>query len=210
MERPCKSLWRGIYDHGIWSSIIQEKYLGRKNLSFWIRKACIGPAHGSPIWLSLRKVEKLFLKNLIWQFESRDRILVGRDSFLCGKEEICIPDFLLDFLHRKGIFFGMVWLAVGKALFLSRVRLKVWICRWILLYHGIILNLSSEMVGFFEQLNMTTSYGGTLMGWNPSMFGIYIGYWFLMVGNKVSLLFQAFSGKQDASLKWFSFPRDIS
>lgn len=31
--------------------------------------------------------------------------MIGRDSFLCGKEEIDIPGSLLEFLHRKGIFF---------------------------------------------------------------------------------------------------------
>lgn len=34
-----------------------------------------------------------------------DMIMIGRDSFLCGKEEIDIPGSLLEFLHRKGIFF---------------------------------------------------------------------------------------------------------
>lgn len=101
----CKSFLRGICERGIWGSIIQDKYLGRKDFSYWYRKGCIGPAHGSPIWLSLRKVEAIIQKNLIWHFQSGDRILIGRDSFMCGKEELVIPGSLLDFLHRKGISF---------------------------------------------------------------------------------------------------------
>lgn len=105
-----KSFWRGICDHGIWGSIIQDKYLGRKDLSYWIRKGSIGPAHGSPIWLSMRKVEALIRKNLIWRFQTGDKIMIRRDSFLCGKEEIDIPGSLLEFSHRKGILFwdGMI------------------------------------------------------------------------------------------------------
>lgn len=47
----------------------------------------------------------MFLKNLIWRFQSGKRILIGKDNFLCGTEEICVPESLLIFLHRKGIFF---------------------------------------------------------------------------------------------------------
>lgn len=47
----------------------------------------------------------MFLRNLIWRFQSGDKILIGKDNFLSGTEEITIPKSLLTFFHRKGIFF---------------------------------------------------------------------------------------------------------
>ena len=101
----CKTMWRGLYEEGIWSNTIQEKYLGRKNISFWYSKGRIGSSHRSSIWLSLHKIERLFLENLIWSFQSGKKILIGKDVFLSGTEEISIPESLLTFLHRKGILF---------------------------------------------------------------------------------------------------------
>lgn len=99
-----KTLWRGIFENGLWSNIVQKKYLRGKDLSFWLRKERIGSSIGSPIWLSLRKIGKFFLVNLIWQFQSRKRILIGRDQFMSGAEVIVVQNPLLKFLHRKGLF----------------------------------------------------------------------------------------------------------
>lgn len=75
----CKSLWRAIHGDGSWSNIIQKKYLGRKDLTFWFRKGKTGASYGSSIWLSFHKLETYLLKNLIWCFQSGSKILIGKD-----------------------------------------------------------------------------------------------------------------------------------
>lgn len=101
----CRSLWRGIYEGRPWSNIIQKKYLGKKDISFWFRKGRIGFPSGSSIWLSLRKIESYFPGNLVWRFQSGKKILIGKDQFLSGAEVIEFPEPLLIFLPRKGFFY---------------------------------------------------------------------------------------------------------
>lgn len=101
----CKSLWRAIQGEGPWSYMIQMKYLGRKSLQFWFKKGTIGASYASPIWLSFRRIELYFLKNLIWHFQTGSKILIGKDRFKCGAEELNIPEPLLNFFHRRGMFY---------------------------------------------------------------------------------------------------------
>lgn len=91
----CKSLWRGINDDGTWGSIIQKKYLGGKDLTYWYRRGSFGSAHGSPISLSLRKIEGIIGRHLVWRFQTGDKILIGRDPLICGKEELSFPRSLM-------------------------------------------------------------------------------------------------------------------
>lgn len=100
----CKSLWRGIYGEGPWSSTIKMKYMGGKEMAHWYRLGRIGSKHGSAIWLSFRKIEHYFLKNLIWSFQSGSKIIIGIDPFISEREKIYIPENLLSFFHRKGFF----------------------------------------------------------------------------------------------------------
>lgn len=100
----CKSLWRGIYGEGPWCNTIKKKYMVRKDISYWFRLGRTGSNYGSAISLSFQKVEKFFLRNLTWSFQSGSRILIGIDSFLGGQEEIVLPDSLLNFFYRKRIF----------------------------------------------------------------------------------------------------------
>lgn len=83
----CKSLWRGIYGEGPWSNTIKMKYMGGKEMAHWYRLGRIGSKHGSAIWLSFRKIEHYFLKNLIWSFQSGSKIIIGIDPFISGREK---------------------------------------------------------------------------------------------------------------------------
>jgi len=80
----CKSLWRGIFAEGPWSVTIKLKYMKGKNLEYWFKTGAIGTKHGSAIWLSLRKIEKYFIKNLKWRIHTGSRILIGFDPIACG------------------------------------------------------------------------------------------------------------------------------
>jgi len=100
----CKSLWRGIYGEGPWSSTIKTKYMGGKDMEHWFRLGRIGTTYGSAIWLSFRKIEQYFLKNMKWSLQSDSRILIGIDPLMCGRENITIPERLLIFFHRKRFF----------------------------------------------------------------------------------------------------------
>jgi len=64
----CKSLWRGISEVNLWSTFLRNKYMGNKGLIYWYRKGTIGHLHRSAIWLSFKKIESIFLKNLSWIF----------------------------------------------------------------------------------------------------------------------------------------------
>eukprot|EP00253_Pinus_taeda_P025007 PITA_25007 len=66
--RICRSLWRGVFRCSPWSNIIRQRYMKVKHIEYWYRKGTIGPRNGSPIWLSMRKVEALFLSRLRWRF----------------------------------------------------------------------------------------------------------------------------------------------
>lgn len=100
----CKSLWRGIFGHGLWSLTIRKKYLQDKNLEFWYRRGSIEIRKGSDIWLSLRKVQQYFLENLRWNLFFGSRILIGIDSIVGGWECVFFPENLLIFLNRNGCF----------------------------------------------------------------------------------------------------------
>lgn len=105
----CKTLWRGIFEERPWSKAIQKKYLGRKDLSHWFRLGRIGSSYGSPIWLSLRKIESFFLENLIWRFQYGKKILIGKDFFserLRG--DLCSGTFTLFPPQKRYFFSGMV------------------------------------------------------------------------------------------------------
>lgn len=100
----CKSIWRGIFGDGPWSSTVKLKYMKGKNLEHWHRTGAIGTKHGSAIWLSFRKVEKYFLKNLRWRIHTGNNILIGLDSIACSRGFTSFPEILLFYLHRNGIF----------------------------------------------------------------------------------------------------------
>lgn len=74
-------------------------------MAFWLRKKKLGSSKGSPVWLSLRRIGNIFLGNLSWLFQSGKNILIGKDHFMSGAEAIEIQDSLLNFLHRKGLFY---------------------------------------------------------------------------------------------------------
>lgn len=101
----CKSLWRAIQGDGLWSRLIKSKYLANKDLDVWYRRGKLGIQYGSPIWCSFRKVEAIFLEQLIWKFHKGNKIIIGKDCFRCGSEVIDIPISLINHLHRGGIFF---------------------------------------------------------------------------------------------------------
>lgn len=100
----CKSLWKGIYGEGPLRSITKMKYMGGKDIVHWYRVGGIGSKYGFAIWLSFRKIEYYFLKNLIWSFQSDNRLFIGTDSFISRCEKIYVLVNLLSFFHRKGFF----------------------------------------------------------------------------------------------------------
>ena len=100
----CKSLWRGIFGEGRWSITIKKKYMKGKDMEQQFRIGRIEATYGSAIWLSFRKIEQYFLKNLKWSLQSGSRIIIGIDPILSSWESISIPERLLIFFHRNGIF----------------------------------------------------------------------------------------------------------
>ena len=100
----CKLLWRGIFGEGPWSVTVKLKYMKGKYLEYWYRSGAIGSKHKSAIWLSFRKVEKHFIKNLKWRIHTDSSILIGFDPIACSRGNISIPENLLYFLHRNGNF----------------------------------------------------------------------------------------------------------
>lgn len=78
--------------------------MANKDITYWFRMGKIGVAYGSAIWLSFRKVEKFFLKNLVWSFQSGNKILIGIDLIMGGGDANNISQRLLNLFHRKGFF----------------------------------------------------------------------------------------------------------
>lgn len=99
-----KSLWRGIFDSNPWSAIIHQKYKKGRSLEFWLRFGSIAIKQGSTIWLSFKRIEKYFLNNLKWRIFSRRKIFISFDSFAGFRGNLQVPDPLLFYLHRSGIF----------------------------------------------------------------------------------------------------------
>lgn len=58
----------------------------------------------SAIWNNLRKIEKYFIGNLKWSFQTGNRILIGINPIMSGRETISISDRFLFFFHGKGFF----------------------------------------------------------------------------------------------------------
>lgn len=100
----CKSLWRGIFREAPWSITIKNKYMRGKDMEYWFRIGRIGGTYGSAIWLSFRKIEQYFLRNLKWSLQFGNKILIGIDPILSGRESISILERLLILFHINGIF----------------------------------------------------------------------------------------------------------
>lgn len=100
----CRSLWRGIYGYSPWSNIIRHIYMRGKPIEYWLRKGTIGPRSGSPIWLSMRKIESFFISRLRRRFHNGSNILIGIDPITGYKSEHTIPRGLIIQLQHKGIF----------------------------------------------------------------------------------------------------------
>jgi len=79
--------------------------MGNRDISYCYRKRSIRSANGSTIWRSFRKIEQFFLKNLVWSFQTENNIIIGHDPIAGGEEYITFSQRLLQFLHRKGIFY---------------------------------------------------------------------------------------------------------
>eukprot|EP00253_Pinus_taeda_P011741 PITA_11741 len=99
----CKSLHRGIFGDGLWSKVINRKYLKGRSLEFWFRRNSMGTKKGSSIWLSFRKIQLFSLENLRWKLYSGSSILIGFDSIVNGLDSSFSPR-LVSFFHAKGIF----------------------------------------------------------------------------------------------------------
>lgn len=100
-----KSLWRDVMGNNISSNAIRLKYMGNRHISFWFRYKSLGPSRGSAIWRSFHKIHCFLFKNLVWNFQTGNNILIGLDLMLGGEEVSPIPPQLLHILHQKGIFY---------------------------------------------------------------------------------------------------------
>lgn len=113
----CKTLWLGIFGEGLWSLTIKKKYMLNRDMEFWYRRGSIGVRHGSTIWLSLRKIQSYFLKNLRWNLFASNRIMIGLDSIVGGCEEVLFPECLLNLFHKRRFFTWDKLISFGMGLF---------------------------------------------------------------------------------------------
>lgn len=100
----CRSLWRGVFGSTPWSSIIQIRYMKGRSIEHWLRKGSIGPRHGSPIWNSMRKVERFFLSRLCWRIHTGNKILINIDTLSGSLADLSIPADFNHMLQHHGIF----------------------------------------------------------------------------------------------------------
>lgn len=84
---------------------VRAKYMGNKDLSFWIRENHIGSPLGSAIWRGFRKLEPFFRQNPIWKLQTGSKIIIGKDEFAGAAGKIQISTRLMGLLHNRGIFF---------------------------------------------------------------------------------------------------------
>jgi len=54
--------------------------------------------------MSFHKIESYFLKNLIWNLQTGNKILIGIDLIMGGCDNINISKTMINFFHRKGFF----------------------------------------------------------------------------------------------------------
>ncbi len=75
-----ESLWHGIFGVGIWSQIINHKYLKDIDFKFWMRRGCIGCNSGSTVWCIVTKISHPFLSLLSWRLGTGHHITIGWDN----------------------------------------------------------------------------------------------------------------------------------
>eukprot|EP00253_Pinus_taeda_P014926 PITA_14926 len=100
----CRSLWRGIYGCSPWSNIIRLRYMKGRPIEYWLRKGTIGPRIGSPIWLSMRKIESLFISRLRWRIHTGSDILLGIDPLTSNQSDLTLPRGLISLFQHKGLY----------------------------------------------------------------------------------------------------------
>lgn len=95
----------------------------------------MGIQRGSAIWLSLKKVEELFLSKLRWRIHTGNRILIGLDP-IANKQCFYLPEDIISALHGLGIFTWDKIILDGGSLPHLEICRTNWIVGYSLFYLG--------------------------------------------------------------------------
>lgn len=143
----CRTLWRGIFGSSTWSNIIRQRYMKGKDIIYWYRKGSIGINSGSPIWLSMKRIEAFFISHIRWRIHSGNNILIGIDPLTVGHKDLNIPDALIYQLHRQGY---LTW----------NKLIKEWRGSTPVLLDSIDLHLQQPMADQWNSITETVKMGG--------------------------------------------------
>ena len=80
-----KSLWRGLFQRGLWNEIIKEKYLRNKTMITWIRNTNKKGSNASNIWRGLINYFPSMGNSLVWKIGNTNQVKIGEDSFIGGE-----------------------------------------------------------------------------------------------------------------------------
>jgi len=87
------------------------KYLRNEDIIYWYRNGLSWPSQGSAIWRNFQKILLFFCRNIIWNLQNGNNILIGLDAIKGVDSNPKIGPQLLMCLHQRGIFF---WAQVIK------------------------------------------------------------------------------------------------
>jgi hypothetical protein len=76
------TLWRVLMGKGIWHKIIMDKYLGKINVTSWLRSSSFIQNGDSKIWSGLLKVTYIILHGIRWSPRLGDLVALEKDCIL--------------------------------------------------------------------------------------------------------------------------------
>jgi hypothetical protein len=78
----AKSLWRMLFNKGLWGKVMKEKYLENKEVEAWLRQERKYFKGASNIWKGLVKAYDILGHWVAWKIRRGMKLIVGKDPWI--------------------------------------------------------------------------------------------------------------------------------
>lgn len=99
-----KSLWRALFDGGLWGKLIRDKYICPESIAGWLCSGKYLKQNSSVLWAGLVKLVPYIRRWLNWQVGNGYQVIIGRDCILGHPQPVLNAD-TIQILNAMGIQF---------------------------------------------------------------------------------------------------------
>jgi hypothetical protein len=99
----AKSLWRMLFNKGLWGKVMKEKYLENKEVEVWLRQERKYFKGASNIWKGLVKAYDILGHWVVWKIGRGTKLIVGKDPWIGCSGNYNLSEPLRHALQVKGI-----------------------------------------------------------------------------------------------------------